>query len=594
MESDKLQAAQKPHSAHNKMGLLESKALQLLHNYWGYERFKPLQWEVIASVLEQRDTVALLPTGGGKSICFQVPALMRAGCCLVVSPLVSLMKDQTAQLQARGIKSASLYGNRSRRALHRLFDQLEYEGCNLLYISPERLRNQEVIERLKGIEPKLIAIDEAHCISQWGHDFRPAYLRLRDIKMRFPQVPVLALSATATPRVVEDITKNLGLAQPRILQRSFKRENLRFHVVHAAAKEQAIHSILREAKGSAIVYTRSRKGAEQLSQYLNERGLQSCFYHAGLTMAAKDQRQRQWTEGQIQTLVATTAFGMGIDKAAVRCIIHRDLPESIEALYQEAGRAGRDGKEAHSWLIKNKADETVVESRLAYQNLSIALVLQLYIKLNNHFQIALGERSEAVHTIDIAAFSKKYKHPTHLVQKAVKVLENYGVLRFIELTNRRSSVRLDTDANQLQALYRRGSMHEKLIDSLLRLYSGIFSEACPVDEHQIARHSGLDLLGVKRVLWNLHRHGVLYYTPKELQRIQFLVPREDAQTINAFKKTFLTVQQHKAERMDLVRRYAFESKRCRSRFILDYFGEETSENCGKCDICLDTEKRRQA
>ena len=557
-----------------------------MQNYWGYERFRPLQYPIIQSVLDRRDTLALLPTGGGKSICFQLPALMRAGSCLIISPLVSLMKDQTAQLRAKGVKSIYLHGNCSAAELHRLFDNLNYGGYKFLYMAPERLGNREVVERLMNIELQFVAVDEAHCISQWGHDFRPAYRKIRDFKAAFSRIPFLALTATATPSVVADIAQNLALEAPAVFQRSFQRKNLSFRVVHAPLKEVEILAILQRNKGAAIVYTRSRNAAERVSEYLNSRGLHTTFYHAGLDTTARDSRQKQWMDGRIQTLIATTAFGMGIDKPDVRCVIHRDLPDSIEALYQEAGRAGRDGKPACNWLLKNHSDRGVIKSRLAHRNMSLAFVLDIYVKLNHHFQIRLGERSERVYPIDLSAFSEKYGLAPRRVRGALRVLERYGVIRFFEWSNPRSSIRINASPTQLQLLYKRGPLTERTIKALLRLYGGIFSEASHVDEGKIAKHSRLDLPTVKSVLRNLDAHAVIGYTPRCLHRIRFLVPREDARTLSAFEKDFSEVQQCSASRLRAVERYAFQRVRCRNRFILDYFGEKTAADCGKCDVCL--------
>ncbi len=565
---------------------MESKALRILQNYWGHERFRPLQYPTIASILSGRDTLALLPTGGGKSVCFQLPALMRAGSCLIISPLVSLMKDQQAQLRAKGIKSLYLHGNCSAAELHRLFDNLKYGGYKFLYMTPERLGNRAVITRLKNLRLRFVAVDEAHCISQWGHDFRPAYQKIKNFRAAFSHIPFLALTATATPRVVADIERGLALQAPVVFRRSFQRENLSFRVVHTSVKEGVIAAILQRRKGAAIVYTRSRKAAEQLSKYLNNRGVHSTFYHAGLTAAARDSRQEAWMAGRVQTLVATTAFGMGIDKPDVRCVIHRDLPESIEALYQEAGRAGRDGKPACSWLLKNASDRGVMKSRLAHRSLSMAHILDIYVKLNNHFQVRFGERNERVHPIDLSAFSEKHGLDPRLVHRVLKVLERYEVIRFFEWSNPRSSIRIQVNPAQLQALYKRGPLTERTVETLVRLYGGIFSEASYIDEARIADRSRLDLPTVKRVLHNLHAHAVVGYTPKAVQRIQFLVPREDARTLKAFEKGFLEVQQWRASRMQAVLHYAFQRELCRNRVILDYFGEKTTADCGKCDICL--------
>lgn len=572
-----------------------SEALHVLKNYWGYEGFKPLQLPIIQSVLEGRDTLALLPTGGGKSLCFQLPTLMQEGCCLVISPLISLMKDQTAQLRARGISCAALHGNPSSATLHHLLDRAARGDYKFLYLAPERLSHPALIERLGQIALRLVAVDEAHCVSQWGHDFRPAYRKIRDFRLRFAHLPFVALTATATPRVVADLTKGLGLCDPAVFQRSFRRENLHLKVLETQDKKAAARSLLKETTGACIVYTRSRSAAEYLSKYFKKSDLQSSFYHAGLAAAVRDERQRQWMENQIQTLVATSAFGMGIDKPDVRCVLHYDLPETLEALYQEAGRAGRDGKEAYHSLLKRTTDREALRARLAYQNLSPACILDVYVKLNHHFQICSGERSDRLYPLDLSAFSEKYRLKPPIVYNALKVLERYEVLRFLESSRQRSRVHITSEPRQLGLLHKRGHQLGQVVESLLRLYAGLFSEAHPIEEDRIAQHSGVDAAQVRRLLGNLHAHGLLRYSPKGLQRIQFCVPREDARTIHAFRKALLEVQRYNAKRMEAVERYAFQKEHCRSRFILDYFGEAIREDCGKCDICRSRKKRdRQA
>jgi ATP-dependent DNA helicase RecQ len=566
---------------------------QVLKHYWGHDSFRPLQEEIIQSVLLGRDTLALLPTGGGKSICFQVPALVKEGICIVVSPLIALMKDQVENLKARGIEAVSIVSGMSRREVDIALDNCVYGPVKFLYLSPERLLSELVRERISYMNVNLIAVDEAHCISQWGYDFRPPYLHLADLRELHPNVPVLALTATATADVKDDIQQKLLFKEPNVFQQSFERKNISYVVQHDENKFRKLLDIPRGVQGSGIVYVRSRKEASEIADFYNENGFKADHYHAGLTMEQRSSRQEDWQNNHTRIIVATNAFGMGIDKPDVRFVIHKDMPESLEAYYQEAGRAGRDGQRAYAVLLYTPADRLKNEKKLLSAFPAVDEIKLVYHHLGNYYQLAYGTGQGISFDLDLGEFCSRFKlDPTKTIN-ALKFLEQDEYLAFTESVFLPSRFKFEVTNEELYNFQIENQAWDPFIKTILRSYGGSFENYVRLREFDLARRSNLSVQQVMEGLKQLQEAGILNYLQQTDQpQVTFVQPRRDNRELVINKKYIDDRKATYRKKLEAVFTYA-EHKKCRSRMLLAYFGEDNAHKCGVCDICLE-EKRRKS
>jgi ATP-dependent DNA helicase RecQ len=565
---------------------------EILKHYWKHDAFRPLQEEIIQSVLLGRDTLALLPTGGGKSVCFQVPALAKEGICIVVSPLIALMKDQVENLKAKGIEAVSIVSGMSKREVDIALDNCIYGPVKFLYLSPERLLSELVQERIRYMNVNLIAVDEAHCISQWGYDFRPPYLHIADLRELHPNVPVLALTATATAEVRDDIQQKLLFKQFNVFQQSFERKNISYVVQNEENKLRKLLDIAKGVKGSGIVYVRSRKETAEIAKFYNENGFQADFYHAGLTMEQRSTKQENWKGNHTRIIVATNAFGMGIDKPDVRFVIHKDMPESLEAYYQEAGRAGRDEHKAYAVLLYNYADRIKNEKKLLTNFPSVDEVKLVYHHLGSYFQLAYGTGEGVSFDLDLGDFCTKYKlDPTKTIN-ALKFLEQDEYLAFNESVFLPSRFRFEVFNEQLYNFQIQNSSWDPFIKTLLRSYGGSFENYVRLREHDLARRSNLSVQQVIEGLKQLQELGILNYLRQTDQpQVTYLRPRMQNNELIINKRY---IEERKAiyrKKMEAVFAYA-EHKKCRSQMLLAYFDETNAEKCGICDVCLEEKRQR--
>lgn len=557
----------------------------ILKEYWDYDSFRPLQEEIILSILDGKDVLALLPTGGGKSICFQVPALMKEGLCLVISPLIALMKDQVQNLRRKNITAFAIYSGMSRKEVINILKLAAESNCKFLYVSPERLETSLFKEYLPAFDINLIAVDEAHCISQWGYDFRPSYLRISDLRDELSGVPVLALTASATSIVQEDICNKLRFAKPVIFRQSFARKNLSFSVFRVDSKITKITEILQKVSGSAIVYCKSRKHTKEISNLLNMHGIRADFYHAGLKQEERNQKQDDWMKGNVRVMICTNAFGMGIDKPDVRVVIHADVPDCLENYYQEAGRAGRDEKRAYAVLLYS-------EKELEDQSLlpdvhfpALESIREVYQSLMNYLQIPFGAEG-IYYDFDITDFIRKFKLDTNLVVYALKALEQEEVFAFNEQVFIPSTIYFITNKEYLHAFEAANLQLEPLIKTLLRTYSGIFDQPVSVHEKTIAGLLKKDLEFVSTGLTMLHKAGIIEYIPRrEGPQLYVIHPRAKTEDLRINQADYKKRKEQYKKRIDEIQRYIRKTD-CRSQVIAKYFGEEKPEPCGICDICL--------
>lgn len=559
---------------------------EILKKYWGYDSFRPLQEEIINSVLQGCDTLALLPTGGGKSICYQVPALMQEGLCLVVSPLISLMKDQVQQLCDRGIKAACLVSGLHSYEQDVLLNNCIHGKIKLLYVSPERLRQRVFIEHFRQMKVSLIAVDEAHCISQWGYDFRPPYLEIAGIR-QFHKVPVLALTATATPEVAEDIRRKLLFGKgSRFFQSSFQRGNLSYMVIREKDKYGRLLRIARTVGGSGIVYVRSRRRTREVAQYLTANGCSAGYYHAGLTARERDLSQAQWMKGEVQVMVATNAFGMGIDKSDVRFVAHLDIPSTMEAYFQEAGRAGRDGKQAYAVLLYDEEDLAALQRGFDLSYPSRQQITNVYRAVCNYYQLPVGSGTDCRFDFDIEAICAMYHFQVTEFYSATRFLEREGLIQLPELEEAVSKLYIPIDKETLYRFQVEHPRHDELLRALLRMYGGLFTEFVPISERAIARRIYLDEETISNMLRHLEALNVLVYQRKsDKPQIIFSAPRMDVKELYLSDANYKDQKQRAQERMDAMRRYVMSDDTCRSCMLVGYFGEEQSEPCGTCDVC---------
>ncbi|WP_345742806.1 RecQ family ATP-dependent DNA helicase [Aquimarina aggregata] len=568
--------------------------LQILEQYWKHNSFKPLQEEIINSVLEANDTFALLPTGGGKSICFQIPALLKEGICIVISPLIALMQDQVSNLQAKGIKAIALPSGIKYSELDTLLDNCIYGNYKFLYLSPERLQQDIVKERLKQMNINLIAVDEAHCISQWGNDFRPSYKKIKILKDLKPTAPVIALTASATSRVVDDIISELDLFQTKIFRQSFFRSNLGYWVIKAEDKIYKINQILNKYPGTSIIYVRNRKTAVELSDFLNSSGSSASYYHGGVDAIEKTKRFKLWHKEEIRVMVATSAFGMGIDKPNVRTVIHYNIPESIESYFQEAGRAGRDGKKAFAFLLKNETDNNRLNNQFIKVLPDTDTVKIVYRKLSNYFRISYGEGEQSIHEFDFNTFCKTYDINTLVSYNVLQFLDRCGVIRFTQRFTKKSSLQILTTGNQLLTYIENNKNYEIVLKTILRTYGGIFDEKIAINIPVIASKVNLDEKEVIMLLQKLHASELVDFNYKQYDaEIIFLVPREDDHTINRIKHHLTEQNNEKIKKVNAILKFSENNSQCKSVQLLNYFGEKEAKECGICSFCSNKQKNHK-
>lgn len=566
------------------------KARQVLQTYWGFSAFRPLQEDIIQSVLNGRDTLALLPTGGGKSLCYQVPAMCLEGLCIVVSPLIALMKDQVANLQKRNIPAAAIYSGMNRREIDRIFENACNGGYKLLYLSPERLKSELAQARLLRMNVSFIAVDEAHCVSQWGYDFRPPYLQIPEIRELLPGTQVLALTATATTDVVEDIQDKLGFKAKNVIRQSFSRENLSYSVLYEQKKHDKLVDVLQKVPGSALVYVRSRGETKDIAAHLAKRGIQASFYHAGLSYEDRNLRQDEWQTGRVRVMVCTNAFGMGIDKPDVRTVVHMALPESLEAYFQEAGRAGRDGKKAFAVMLYTPLDADNLRRQLEIAYPSVEQIRRVYQALGSFSQLAVGAGAGESFDFDLPLFCQTFKLEVPQTHAALRLLEQEGWVAVAESGQTMSKVWINVSREVLYDYQLRNAQADAVSKVLLRAYPGIQNNPIEISEAAVGRFCNTTPDVVQTVLENAARENVLEYYPRTSRaQLLFLRARVAANNLQLDNAALHFRQSRATNRVEAAITYA-STLRCRSRQLLAYFGEKDSVDCGICDVCTGRNK----
>lgn len=559
-------------------------AKEILNKYWGFEEFRSPQEEIITSVLNRTDTVAVLPTGGGKSLCYQIPALLFPGVTLVISPLIALMKDQVNQLKSNGIPAELISSEFNQHEITQILDETKKGNVKILYVSPERLQSTIFIEHLRSILLSLIAIDEAHCISEWGHDFRPAYHKIARIKQVFPSVPILALTATATQLIKQEIIQKLQLFEPQVFQSTLKRENLSYHVVPSQDKLGDLLRYFKVRKESAIIFARNRKQTQEIAEFLLRHQIDANYFHAKLSKEEKEQRQNHWTASDTQVMVATNAFGMGIDKANVRSVFHMDLPPSIESYYQEVGRAGRDGLKARGIYLYQKEDQIHAENIFKANLPSKKEFLRIANALFSHLIIGEGELHNLDYTLDIPSFSEKYKINAKTMVMFLDFLNTQGVI-YQKNFAQQSTLKINISPQTADR------MNHPILDFLQRTSPGIFMQHREISEGRISYEIGESITEVRQKIHELKERQILEYSDRYLARFRFLVPREEALFSNKLWTIFENIQISQWKRLQAVGYYAEQTENCRERMLLAYFNEKSTENCGHCDVCQKKKKR---
>lgn len=561
--------------------------LKILKQYWGYDHFRGIQEDIIRSVGEGKDTLGLMPTGGGKSITFQVPALAQEGLCLVITPLIALMKDQVRNLRERGIKATTVYSGMTREEILIALENCIFGNYKFLYISPERLGTEIFQIKLRSMHVSLITVDESHCISQWGYDFRPAYLKIADIRQLLPGVPVIALTATATPEVVKDIQERLQFRQENVFRMSFERKNLAYIVRHTEDKEGEMLHILQRVNGSSIVYTRNRKKTKEIAQLLNRNHITATFYHAGLSDETKDLRQKAWLKGEYRVMVATNAFGMGIDKPDVRLVIHADVPDSPEAYFQEAGRAGRDGMKAYAVLLFCPRDKITLKQRISDTFPEKDYIRKVYEDINFYYQMAMGDGLGCTFAFNLDEFCHNFKHFPVQTDSALKILTRAGYLEYTDEQDNASRIMFTLTKEELYRIHEQNADTEKLIRILLRTYTGLFTDYAYINEELLAKRSGLSRSQIYETLLFLTRQHILHYIPgKKTPYIIYTRERQETDRIYLSKEVYEERKESYRRRIEAMIEYAESENKCRSRMLLHYFGEKNEHNCGQCDVCL--------
>ena len=574
---------------------MRRRLLAVMEKYWGYNDFRPGQEQIMLAVTEGRDTLALMPTGGGKSLTYQVPVMARGGLCIVVTPLIALMKDQVDRLRRMGIAAVAVHSGQSYTQIDMALDNCVYGDVRFLYVAPERLATEVFRLRVQRMKVSLLAVDEAHCISQWGYDFRPSYLRIAELRKLLPDVPVLALTASATGMVAEDIMQRLDFAEPNIIRSSFARPNLSYAVRHTDDKQEQLMRIVDNVPGSGIVYMRTREGCEQMAETLRQAGHSVAFYHAGLPHAERDMRQEEWTSGKVRIMVATNAFGMGIDKADVRFVVHYTMCDSLESYYQEAGRAGRDGRRSYAVLLVSSEDKHRIERRFEAEFPPLETVKAIYEKLCDYVQLAVGDGLYASFPFNMREFCSRNHLFAGKVTAAIKLLQQNGYLTLTEEMENPARILFCVSRDDLYRIRVERNDLDHIIRTVLRLYNGVFTDFRPIDEREIATVSGYTVPHVKELLKRMWQMRIIRYIPSNRSAILFFdeerLPTND---IYISPDTYLRRKQLMTERFENMLRYAENDTQCRSLVLQDYFGDETADDCGICDLCLEKRRRERA
>ena len=561
--------------------------LEILKKYWDYDSFRENQEAIINAVLENKDVIALLPTGGGKSLCFQLPAMMKKGICIVVTPLIALMKDQVAALQSKNIKATSIEGGISFEILNNILDNCTFGNYKFLYLSPERLMQPVIKNRIAAMPVNLIAIDEAHCISQWGHDFRPAYLKIIELRKLLPNIPTIALTATATKTVQKDIQKQLEIENAIVFKNSFKRKNIRFEVIQTEAKQQKLVHLANNCKGSGIIYLRNRLKTVEISRLLNQQKITADFFHGGISLKEKENKLKKWLNEDIKIIVATNAFGLGIDKPNVRMVVHLQPPENIESYYQEAGRAGRDNKPSTATIITHKTDYELQKSRLLAQLPNKKNVAIVYRKLCNYLQLAYGEGQGLSFSLDFIKFCETYQFNKTLTYNVLRILENNNIFQVKLQPQYKTRVKYLVHGNDLERYLYKNPTKEEITKALLRTYGGIFDLPQPVQIKTLSEKTKLSQDQCQKQLEDLKKDRII-----DLEiatgdtEITFLVPREDDKAINKIAAYIKNYSIQKIKQFEAVIAYINNQNSCKQNFLLNYFGERSTENCGNCSYCI--------
>lgn len=570
---------------------MRKEPLEIAKKYWGFQEFRGSQETIINRVLKQKNVLALMPTGGGKSICFQIPALAQDGICIVVSPLIALIQDQVNSLKKKGIKALALIGGIPHQEVIELLDNCVYGNYKFLYLSPERLQQEMVIERIREMQVNLIAIDEAHCISQWGHDFRPAYLKCVALKKVAPNAPIIALTATATKKVVDDILLALLLNEVTFFKDSFERKNISYQIEHTEDKLFTLKNKLDNLNDSAIVYVRNRRETLRLTQYLKANGLTADYYHGGLPQEEKKEKLNNWVKEKFSIMVSTNAFGMGIDKANVRTVIHYQLPENIENYFQEAGRAGRDGHLAYAILLTNNEDKILAENQFINSLPTVDFVKKVYKKLNAHLQIAYGEGFNESFNINFSSFCEKYNFNKSKVFEVLRILDVNGIISFSQQFKEKTFILFTAKKGELLGYFEKNPGSKNLVQTILRTYGGVFDFETSIDLNLISKKTGIPSKEIKINLKKLENIGLLELnTADEDLELTFLVQREDEISINPIAAKLKFRNKIKRQNFQAVIDYSTNDNQCRSKYLLNYFDEPDSKDCGICDICKKRKK----
>lgn len=560
---------------------------RILKEYWGFNDFRGIQREIIESIGSGRDTLGLMPTGGGKSIAFQVPALAGEGLCIVVTPLIALMKDQVANLRSRGIKATAIYSGMRTSDVVTALENCIFGDYKFLYISPERISSELFVKKIQRVKVQLITVDEAHCISQWGHDFRPAYRQICELRRMFPSAPVLALTATATPEVVKDIQQQLNFREENCYSMSFERKNLVYVVRRTENKAKELLHILSRIEGSAIIYTLNRKKTKEVCDFLLANGVTAEYYHAGLSPESKDAKEHAWKSGTARVMVSTNAFGMGIDKPDVRLVVHVDLPSSVESYFQEAGRAGRDGEKAYAVVLYSNGDSRVVTRRLSDNYPPQDFIREVYDEVCYYYSMALGDGMDCTFEFSLGDFCKKYHRPTLQTDSALRILTRMGYIEYVEEMEYASRLRFIVDKDALFRFRGLPKEYELLINAILRNYSGLFTDPAFIDERFLSRVTSLSRHRMYEILVSLASKGLVMYAPsKKCPIITFTRHRVLGSELRFSREVYDERRAVFADRLNSILSYATREDKCRSRLLLEYFGEKKSSECGNCDVCV--------